>query len=141
MEESIYSPPDSELESTKSYKDLSLSERLAESRRQIEESRAIQTLNFVWGLRLAGDVIFIMIFVVGLISAKGNITAANVMIAGFVTLFFGVEAFCIIGYFRRKSWCQIPLHIFAAFSLLNIPVGTILSVLHYYKMPKVRFAK
>ncbi|WP_413663589.1 hypothetical protein ACG1BZ_21370 [Microbulbifer sp. CNSA002] len=139
MENTIYKSPESELEIKSPPKTLSSSERLAESRRQMEESNAIQTLNFVWGLRLAGNIIFILFFIVGLISSYNSTSIVTTGVLIFSILFFCTETFCILGYFRRKSWCQIPLHTFSAFSLLNIPFGTVFSILHYIKMPKVKF--
>lgn len=59
----------------------------------------------------------------------------------FILLLYGAEIFSIIGYFRRESWCVVPLHIFAAISLLNLPFGTILSIIHYLNMGKIQFDK
>ncbi|WP_444928776.1 hypothetical protein ACJJIF_12985 [Microbulbifer sp. SSSA002] len=139
MGKTIYSAPESELESAKSTKVLSPSEKLAESRRQMEESNAIQTLNFIWGLRLILNIIAILFITVGAITSYNIKPTTAVVALSFTILFCGTEIFCIIGYFRRKAWCQVPLHIFSAFSLFNLPLGTILSILHYFKMPKVRF--
>ncbi len=119
---------------------LTTSERLAQSRREIEESTAVLYLNFIWGVRFVFDAIMLVFGFFSLVFV-GLVEQSYLVILGSIVLLIwpGAEMVAIVGYFKRKAWCVIPLHIFAAFSLINIPVGTILSILHYLNMSKVRF--
>lgn len=65
MSETIYDAPKSNLDTTET-KILSASEKLAQSRRDIEESSAKERLNFVWGIRFATDILFILVALFGI---------------------------------------------------------------------------
>ncbi len=140
MENSIYETPKSQLESAEK-KVLSASERLAESRREMEESSALETLKMIWGFRFVIDIVYgvAMLYFLYIMYLMGEYS--GMMVAGFLLLFCLAEMVAIVAFFRRKRWCVIPLHIFAGFSLLSFPIGTILSVIHYFNMHKVRFDK
>ena len=143
MSDSIYRSPSADLEVSQQdvseQRELSAAEKLAQSRREIEESEAVQRLNFVWGLRFTFDALICLSVLIGIALEVVSGVYDDIGIYGLGLIFFGTEIVFIVGYFRRKSWCVIPLHIFAGISLLNIPVGTILSIIHYLNMHKVEF--
>lgn len=140
MLENAYSAPNAELE--RGSEKLSAAEKLAQSRRDMQESSAITKLNLVWGLRFTIDVALMAFFLFSLFSLlyqHHNLDTA--MITGFTVIFVYLvfEITSIVAYFRRLSWCVIPLHISSSLSLLNFPFGTILSLIHFFNMGKIQF--
>jgi len=138
MDQSIYEAPSPNLNNT-STTNLSATERLAQSRKEMEEAAAIENLNIIWGLRLASDLLIcgVSFWMIYEAFARNEFQFIGYSIV-FLCFFLG-EIVSIIGYFKRKEWCVVPLHIFSAISLANIPAGTILSILHYINMGKVNF--
>ncbi|HEY7883326.1 MAG TPA: hypothetical protein VIC08_00080 [Cellvibrionaceae bacterium] len=120
-------------------KTMTASEKMAESRREMQEREAIERLNLVWGLRGVFDVFMSVVILVLMYRAltDGNYSFLGMPIV-LLALFVG-EFIAIVGFFTRKPWCVLPLHVFAAISLLNIPIGTILSAIHFFNITKVRF--
>lgn len=139
----VYHAPEADLERSKAQ--LSAKEKLAQSRRDIEEVAAVTRLNVIWGIRLVIDVLIVLLFIIvfaAAVSDPGDGLFLQGLTAFIVVICIPLsEIFFIIAYYRRKPWCVIPLHIYAAISLLNIPVGTILSIIHYLNMHKVQFEK
>jgi len=133
----VYKAPDADLEV--SVKKLSASERLAQSRRDMEESSAVSRLNLIWGFRLIVDVIWIGFFIYTISIRKVTPLEAEAILYMVMIAVSLAEIYFIVGYFRRKRWCVVPLHIFSAISLINIPLGTVLSVLHFINMRKIQF--
>jgi len=140
MEKSLYDSPESNL-IDKSPTKLSAAEKLAQSRRDIEESEAIQKLNMIWGVRLVTNVLLCALGAYMVIFSLDNPTSENFAAGAIIFIFFAIEIIPIIGYFRRKKWCVIPLHIFSALALFNFPIGTILSIMHFMNMGKIQFKK
>lgn len=137
----IYEAPESDLVDRRP-PELSVQEKLAQSRRDMEESSARERLNLVWGLRFMVGVAVIAsllyaIFTTSLPEGAQGIVSVFV----FVIVFLIVECIAIIGYFKRKRWSLWPLHIFAFFSLFNFPFGTILSAIHYFSVGKLQYPR
>lgn len=138
MERSIYQAPDAAL-NVSTPKDMTVSERLAQTRRDMEESSAIENLKLVWGLRFFGDIMTLGFHAYAVFGLH-LLQSFPYTIALIVSVFFALlEMVCIIAFFRRRAWCVIPLHIFSAISLLNFPIGTGLSIVHFMNMHKIQF--
>ena len=119
---------------------LSAKEKLEQSRRDIEEAAAKQRLNFVWGLRLIGDLITFVGFLYLLVNIESiGAYAFSAPVILFVLAYLAGEIASIIGYFKNKRWSKWPLHIYAGLSLLNFPFGTILSVIHFLSAYKLQY--
>lgn len=144
MTHNNFQPPASELQE-KVVIEMTASERLKQSRKEIEDTRARQILNVVWGLRLVSDVIVLLMMIAAIFQPstyeyfENDIVPQSILV--FVILFFTAEILSIIGYFRKRRWCIIPLHIFSVFSLLNFPIGTIFSIVHFIYARKLQFIK
>lgn len=136
----VYDAPSADLELTN--KPLTAAEKLALSRREMAEASARSRLNFVWGFRLLVDLLMLVMFILAVIGVVfgGEPLSDDLMIGlGAILVLFVAEIIFIVAYFRKKAWCVWPLHIYSAISLINIPFGTILSLIHFFSMPKVRF--
>lgn len=134
----IYTAPESDLEAIQK-SEMSAREKHAESRRQMDEASARRTMNVVWGLRLIGDILILIAFIFMFNGGGLSTTGENKLALLIIFAFPIAEMICIAGYFMDRGWCRWPLHIFSAFSLLNIPIGTLFSILHYFNMRKIRF--
>lgn len=146
MNKSIYDAPDSNLisqeEDTLESGPLTAAERFAESKRQLEEANAIQRLNLVWGIRAIFDGMGCAFAVYIIYGYFMNQESPELLVVSIFTLvYLGLELVAIFAYFKRSKKCVIPLHIFAGLSLLNFPLGTILSVIHFFSLHKVRFPR
>jgi len=139
MMQAPYATPQANLNQKKDSKDLTASERLAQSRRDLEEASAINILNYVWGIRLFFDTAAIVTFVALFIGGFSLQAPDMITLFGIMVLFLLGEIISIIGYFRRKKWSKLALSIFSGFSLLNFPGGTVLSIIHYLNVGKLQF--
>lgn len=121
----------------------SRSEQLEESRKAMEEESAIQTLNIIWGLKLLLNILLVVVFVylIGRSIGSATLAVAPAVAMTLVFIILAIESAAIIAYYRKKPWSIPALHAFAAFSLLNFPIGTILSVIHYLNVRKLRFGE
>lgn len=117
---------------------ISRAEQLNESRKTIEEASAIQTLNFIWGLKLFVN-IAVGVFVAWLAIFASGPEDTPWEYVTLIWLFLLVESVFIVGYFKRRPWCLVPLHIFAGLSLINFPVGTVLAIIHFVNARKLCF--
>lgn len=140
MDQNIYDVPKAAIENTET-STLTASERLAQSRKDIEESSAVEKLNMIWGVRLVIDVLFCGLSLYILYRSFTESDYRTLWVGVVVLVYFGAEIIPIVGYFKRRKWCVIPLHIFSGFSLLNFPFGTILSIMHYFNMNKMQFRR
>lgn len=150
MNDTIYRVPESDLVIRRDLdiEPLTAAEKLAQTRKDMEEVGARTRLNFVWGSRLAADILILLAglsFVVAFwINPSGGFygqVIATLVVCLLLMIFVGLEIFFIIAYFSRRPWCKVPLHIFSVISLLNFPFGTILSVIHFFSMGKIQFKK
>lgn len=121
----------------------SRSEQLEESRKAMDEESAIQTLNIIWGLKLALNIVLGCVFVYLLGRAIGSATlpVAPAIAMALVFVILATESAAIIAYYKKQPWSVYALHVFAAFSLLNFPIGTILSIVHFVNARKLRFGE
>lgn len=143
MSEDFYKAPKADLD-TRVDLQLTASERLAKSRKEMEHSNAVGKLSLVWGIRLAVDLVVLVFLVVFYISISENSSFTAdllLLLMGAALIITIAEIIAIIGFFRHRSWSIIPLHIFAAIALLNFPWGTILSVIHYIHANKINFER
>ncbi len=140
METTVYNPPESDLE-RKDNRPLTASEKLEQSRRDMQAAAARSRLNLIWGFRLAVDVLAGALAIYLLYMGVQAKASADVILGLIILLMYGLEIIPIIGFFRQKAWSIIPLHIFSAISLLNIPFGTLLSIIHYVNAGKLQFEK
>lgn len=118
-----------------------VSEHLTKSRIDMEEAAALSRLKNIWRLRLAGNFVFLaaLIYFIALLfplELDGGLIVLGVFIGMCV-----LESCVIIAFFQKQAWCVAPLHIFSVLSLLNIPFGTILSVVHFVNINKMQLEK
>ena len=125
--------------------DISLSDRTAplkklrDQRSAKKESSALFKLRMVWGFRLCFDLVAIFASIYAVINPGEIDGRYDSFDFGFVLIFLSSEIVFIMAFFNRKDWCKTPLNIFSAISLLAFPVGTYLSLIHYFNILKVRF--
>lgn len=142
MSENFYKAPTADLTRLEEQGELTASERWAQSRREMDAVNARSKLNLVWGLRLVVDIILLGYFAFLIIlEGVSTIQLEGLFFVGFIILYHLLEVFCIVGYFRSKHWSIVPLHIFAAISLINLPFGTALSITHFIYAGKLNFEK
>ncbi|MBU2887356.1 hypothetical protein KO507_16440 [Gilvimarinus agarilyticus] len=117
-------------------------DQLNEARRAMEEASAVQVLNIIWGLKLGLNVVLTLFFisfcVLSFSHSNVKYTYPLVIVLLFVQVFIAVESVAIVAYFKRKQWGLYVLHVYAAISLVNIPVGTVLSIMHFINAPKIK---
>ena len=134
----IYASPKAELDQApEPEENLSASERLRRTRRHMQATAARDRLVIVWGIRLVAD--GVALAWLSYVSFFGMMYQSPFGIAIFVFMasFLLGEIVAIGGFFQRKKWCLIPLHIYSGISLLNLPVGTILSIIHFLNAGKL----
>ena len=118
---------------------LTVSQKLALAREEMERDSATSKVDLVWGLRFAFSALFCVGAIIIIYDGIADGTYNGLGIGILMLLYFLAEIVSIIGYFRRKPRCVIPLHIFAGIAILNFPIGTILSSIHYVYIGKVKF--
>jgi len=139
--ENAYQTPEADVEN-KQEAPQTRAQKLAETRKALASEKAISTLNVIWGLRLIADMIALTVIGLGVFGILGaGINSLALLIYVIPAIFLILEMVCIMAYFNKRAWCAIPLHIFSALSLLNIPIGTIFSIIHYMNFGKIQFDK
>lgn len=114
-------------------------EKLRDEKSAREASSALFKLRMVWGFRLCFDLIAVLVLIYVVMNPSEIDKRYEAFDFAFVLIFLSTEIIFILAFFNRKHWCKIPLNIFSAVSLLTFPVGTYLSIIHYYNILKVRF--
>lgn len=145
MTNEIYSAPTANLENEQA-DTLTASQRLAQTRKEMESVTARNVLLAIWGVRLACNVIGsigLIFYVWPIFQANKDLDGSVYSAALFAVLlvFILLESITIVAFFLGRRWTMIPLHVFAAIALLNFPAGTILSIVHYVYGYRVIFKR
>lgn len=110
-------------------------------------ARARRWLNIIWGIRLGIDLIIIVTFtaVYLLIWDDEDFREIKVILSIFSSIFIAIyiwsiaEIVCIIAFFRRNRFASFALLMSSVASLFAFPLGTALSLGHFYCVGKLAY--
>ena len=114
-------------------------EQLRNARARKNTDSTLFNLRLVWGFRLSIDFVILALGILGLLYPTESSSTDQSGDLSFILIFLGLESIFILAFFVKRSWCKIPLSIFSAISLLAFPVGTYLSLYHYFNIGKIQF--
>jgi hypothetical protein len=107
-----------------------------EFKKELSRIKSLETLKTIWGVRLLIDLLFIGYL--AYLAITGNVPDMGWGFAlgfGFALL---VEKVVIISLLMKKGWGIGILHIYALCWLFIFPIGSIMSVLHFYNVIKLK---
>lgn len=94
--------------------------------------KSLEAMDHVWSMRAMGDSFTLFGLLIFIFAAYLEKMSLNIILISWaIALFVVTELVCIWGFFNKKRWAVPFLHVSSAVSLLHIPYGIVLSVMHF----------
>lgn len=106
-----------------------------------KSDKAHKTLKTIWAFKAVFDAFLTAALLFILATAKISVDTAMVpaLMAASVGLWV-IQLVAIFGLYQRNPWSLWMLHVFSLVSFLQLPVGTLLAVIHFVKVRHLDFS-